>query len=67
MARRKRLPDHIDVCGEVYKLTVMLIHAKNPDGSPSLMTRIPDDRKINLAGGEEFMTAYVPRAMVTKR
>jgi hypothetical protein len=67
MARPKRRPGNVDVNGEVYSLIVLLIHTKNPDGSPALMTHVPDARSIDLAGGEEFMTAYAPRSMVKPR
>ena len=44
---------------ESYKLVVMLIHTKNEDGSPALVKIMYDDDKIELAGGEEFVTGFV--------
>lgn len=49
---------------EPYVPIVLLIHTKNPDGSPGLMKHITDEQTIDLAGGEEFMVAYAPKAMI---
>lgn len=48
-----------------YRLVVGLIHTKSPDGSPALVKIIRDQDVIDLAGGEEFMTMYVPATMVS--
>jgi hypothetical protein len=64
MPARPSKPARLSLGGESYVPIVLLIHTKNPDGSPALMTSIPDDHKIDLAGGEEFMIAYAPRSMV---
>lgn len=63
MPKPTRLPEVVNVGGQIYELKVFLIHSKNPDGSPGLCKLIPDDQTIDLAGGEEFMTCYVPRVM----
>lgn len=47
-----------------YRLVVGLIHTKNEDDSPKLVTLIHDKETINLAGGEEFVTLYIPKEMV---
>lgn len=65
--RRQGPPDLLKVEGTWFKLCVMMIHTKNPDGSPALCTLIPDDRTVDLAGGEEFMTVYVPKVMFEKK
>lgn len=45
-----------------YVAQVFLINTKEK-GVPRLCTMIPDDHEINLAGGEEFLIAYVPEHM----
>lgn len=66
MARQKHRPqpELIKVNETWFKLCVFLIHSKNEDGSPGLCKLIPDDKTIDLAGGGEFMTAYIPRHML---
>lgn len=64
MPARPDKPLRLSIGGECYVPVVLLIHTKHPDGSPALMTSIPEDRKIDLAGGEEFMVAFAPRSMV---
>lgn len=46
-----------------YAQAVFLINTKHPDGTPALCTQIGMTQKIDLAGGEEFMTAWVPYNM----
>lgn len=57
-------PAVLNLMGEVYVPLVLLIHTKNPDGSPALMKAIQKDHTIELAGGEEFMVVYAPKKMV---
>jgi hypothetical protein len=57
-------PRVLNVCGEAYVPIMLLIHTKNPDGSPALMKHITDDQTIDLVGGEEFMIAYAPKSMI---
>lgn len=52
--------------GERYKLVVGLIHSKDEKGRPKLITLIHDEQTINLAGGEEFVTLYLPAKMLRK-
>lgn len=59
-------PERIMVGDKFFKLSVMMIHSKNADGSPGLCKLIPDDQSVDLAGGEEFMTVYVPEVMFKK-
>lgn len=66
--REQQLPDTVMVRQKNgvrcrYRLTVFLVNTKE-NGSPRLCTRIPDDGAIDLAGGEEFFTAYIPEEMV---
>lgn len=46
-----------------YKLKVALINTKHPDGTPRLVTILDDKEMIDLAGGEEFVTMYLPLEM----
>lgn len=63
----KKLPKpRVVIDNEVYVPIVLLIHTKNPDGSPGLMKHIGWDDTIELAGGEEFLVAYAPRKMIAK-
>ncbi len=48
-----------------YRLVIGLIHTRSPDGSPALVKIIRDQDVVNLAGGEEFMTIYVPAHLVS--
>jgi hypothetical protein len=50
--------------GKKHQRVVFLIHTKNPDGSPALLKMMRDRDVIDLAGGEEFMTAFVPSVML---
>lgn len=56
--------ENVVVGGVPHRQTLFLINTKKPDGTPSLCTLIPDDHAIDLAGGEEFMTAFVPTHML---
>ena len=49
-----------------FKESIFLINTKYPDGSPRLCTLIPDDRKVDLAGGEEFLRAFINEEMLSK-
>lgn len=46
--------------------SLFLINTKHPDGSPALCTRLKDDQVVDLNGGEEFVTAYLPANMVER-
>lgn len=59
-----KAPKIIDIKGRRYKLTLFLINTRNSAGFPKLLTRIEETTIVSLAGGEEFMTAYVPEEMV---
>ena len=66
MAKRPKHPPQIRVLDETYKATVFLIHSK-VDGVPKLLSLLRDDQTIDLAGGEEFLIAYVPAHMLEKK
>lgn len=66
MPKPHKPPELLRVGGKMFKLCVFMIHTKNADGSPGLCKLIPDDQVVHLAGGEEFMTTYVPLVMLPK-
>lgn len=45
---------------------VFLVNTKHPCGAPALCTQIGQSQKIDLAGGEEFMVAWVQDFMRAK-
>lgn len=69
MAKQRPKPRSIQVPNgrggyEWYDLAVFSINTKTENGTPRLCTMFPHDRhEIELAGGEEFMTGYIPRQM----
>lgn len=71
MARKRKseLPPHIYPVpgGDAYKLAVFKIVSKDELGRPEECTYVPDERVVELVGGEEFMTAYVPWEVARKR
>jgi hypothetical protein len=64
MAKRPDKPAVMNLCGEAYVPILLLIHTKNPDGSPGLMKHVSDESSIDINGGEEFMVAYAPKRMI---
>ena len=66
MADKPAKPGRLILGDESYVPIVLLIHTKNPDGSPGLMKHIAEDATIELAGGEEFMIAYAPEKMIRR-
>lgn len=66
MAKHRKSPPQIRVAEETYKATVLLIHSK-VEGVPKLLSLLRDDQTIDLAGGEEFLIAYVPAHMLEKK
>ena len=66
MSKQKK-PNGISVAGEEYRATVFLINTKDAHGRPKLCTALHDDQSIDLAGGEEFLIAYVSAKMLAKK
>lgn len=66
MSAKRPRPEVVKAGTEWYQLVVLLIHTKNQHGRPKLATFLHDEEKIELAGGEEFVTAYVPKAVLEK-
>lgn len=50
----------------VLKQQLFLINTKYPDGSPRNCTLIPDEHIVDLAGGEEFLRAYIDEKMCSQ-
>ena len=50
----------IEVQGKPYVVRLGIIHTKLEDGSPGLVKFIRDTDSIELNGGEEFLTAFIP-------
>lgn len=65
MAKRSK-PQIVKAGDEWYQLVVLLIHSKDARGRPKLATFIHDEETVDLAGGEEFITAFVPKKMLEK-
>lgn len=65
---KEMLIKYKDVKGRevVLSQAVFLVNTKHPDGTPALCTQLSQSRKIDLAGGEELMTAWVPYNMRTE-
>lgn len=49
---------------EKYKLTAFKILTKDAAGVPLTCRLVKDDETIDISGGEEFMTGYVPAHML---
>lgn len=67
MSKPKTLPNRIVMPdGDVYVPKLFLVHPQyKKKGVPTLCTLIlDDDKKIGLAGGEEFLIAYVNDKML---
>lgn len=63
----EKLPERIQLQnGVVYKLSLFLIDTRDHKGIPRLCTHIPENHQIELHGGEEFLTAYLPESAVNK-
>jgi hypothetical protein len=56
-------PTEISVKGRRYKAVVFLVNTKGP-GGPMNCTRIPEDHKVELSGGEEFIVGYFPSDVI---
>lgn len=70
MAKKAKMPELIFV-GAIgqgrnkmrFKHTVFRILDRHPDGTPKTCRLIGDTETVDIEGGEEFMTAYVPAIM----
>ena len=52
----KERPGNINLDGEVFRATLMLINTRDRHGRPKLVTILHDDEIIDLHGDEEFLT-----------
>lgn len=66
MAKKNPRPDVLKSGDYWYQLVVFRVVTKDERGRPEECVLIPDDRVVELAhnGGDEFMTAYVPKVMM---
>lgn len=64
---KQRMPRRITIGGELYVMSVALLHTKDEHGRPALAKFIAEDHTVNLAGGEEFMIVYAPAHMLAKQ
>jgi len=64
MATRK--PSKLYVGAERYELVVLKVEGRNELGQPRECRIVLDDDVVQIAGGEEFITAFVP-ARVLRR
>jgi hypothetical protein len=60
------MPDGVTINGVEHRRVVLLVHSRDRHDRPKLLTIIHADETVELAGGEEFITAYV-RATATAR
>lgn len=54
------LPKRKIIGSQHYKLHVALVNTRHADGTPRLVTIIRQQDVVSLAGGEEFVTMYLP-------
>ena len=47
-----------------YVVAIGLLHTKDEQKRPKLVSIVYDDDTIELAGGEEFMTVLIPKVMI---
>lgn len=52
--------------GECYRITVFKVTSRKADGTPHTCVRVADDEKIQVAEGDEFITAFVPEAVLKR-
>ena len=65
--KRNGLPARIHIEGQgTYVPVVMKIQTKDEQGRPEDLTLVPDDRSVEIVGGEEFLIAYVLRKLVKR-
>lgn len=60
--KKPRIPSQIIVDGKRFVLSVALIATKK-EGKPKLITILDPKEVVELAGGEEFTTLYLPASM----
>jgi hypothetical protein len=59
-------PAQIAFRKEVYVVAVLRILDRDAYGRPKGVMFLHDDESVDVQGGEEFMTCFVPQKMVAK-
>lgn len=62
-----KLPKSIALTTGPYDLVLMKVESRDEYGRPENLTLVPDDRKLEIMGGEEFLVAYVDAKMLEKK
>lgn len=47
-----------------FKHTAFKVISKNNDGTPRLLQLIQDHESVDIKGGEEFITGYIPAFLI---
>lgn len=55
----------IVVRGKPFRLCAAMVNTRH-DGAPSNLTLLPPQHSVSLAGGEEFITLYVPESVLPR-
>ena len=50
-----------------HSTVVLQVIEKKADGSPHTLKLLEDDDVVDLEGGEEFITAFIPEGVLRKR
>lgn len=53
-------PRKVKIDADVYELVLLQVLARDELGRPTQTRMIHDDDVVDLQGGEQFITAYVP-------
>ena len=62
MAVQKPMPRLVSVDGQIYQLTVLLVHTRHKDGVPALVKVLKEDSPMEMQGEEGFMVVYALHA-----
>lgn len=67
MAKKRTMPEIVFIGPphrrEKHKQVVFRIVSKSEDGIPTVLRLMGENEKIQISGGEEFMTGYLPYHM----
>lgn len=66
MAVANKLPACVLINGVKHTLVLIKIQSRYENGVPEDLTHLPDDMAVELVGGEQFLTAYIPTEMVKR-
>lgn len=60
-------PTKVRVGTEMYRVVVLKVEGRAPDGRPRECRFVYDEESVHVADGDEFITAFVPSATIAKR